>query len=98
LAHGELRAGDGHIFLATPNRAYRNPRHHGEECALAHAWLQDPWVIDGVFVAVDDIHAHYQQALASGAHMLSPIVESAPGLIYRTEDIEGHRWMFAQRK
>lgn len=97
LAHGELRVGDGRIFLATPNKSYQNPLRHREECATAAVWQQDPWVIDGVFVAVDAIEEHYARALAAGATMLSPIEESVPGLIYRVEDIEGHRWMFAQK-
>ncbi len=57
-----------------------------------------PYVVDGVFVEVDDIDAHYERARAAGATTLSE-VEGNPGIgqrQYRAEDIEGHRWMFAQ--
>ena len=47
---------------------------------------------------VDDVAAHFEQAKEAGASLLSE-VESGPGgsLLYRVEDVEGHRWMFMQR-
>ena len=54
-------------------------------------------MVDGVFVAVDDIDAHYARARAGGATILSEL-EDNPGIgqrQYRAEDVEGHRWMFA---
>jgi uncharacterized glyoxalase superfamily protein PhnB len=55
-------------------------------------------VIDGVLVHVDDVAAHFDRARAAGATLLSD-VETGPGgsLLYRVEDLEGHRWMFMQR-
>jgi PhnB protein len=49
-------------------------------------------------VYVDDIEAHFKQAQASGVTLPSPL-EDSPGVRqrnYRAEDLEGHRWMFAQ--
>ena len=55
-------------------------------------------MIDGVLVYVDDVAAHFARAREAGATLLSE-VESGPGgsLLYRAEDLEGHRWMFMQR-
>ena len=78
--------------------AYQSPRHHAEACDLARAWSTTPYVVDGVLVYVDDIEAHFERAQASGATLLSPL-EDNPGVRqrnYRAEDLEGHRWMFAQ--
>ena len=97
LAHGEMRAGGGRIMLATATPAYQSPKHHREQCAAARAWSAVPWVIDGVLVYVDDIDAHYAQATSAGAAILSEIEDGGPGRRYRTEDLEGHRWMFMQR-
>lgn len=56
-----------------------------------------PWVIDGVLVHVSDVDAHYERAKAAGASMLTEIEEGGAGRLYRVADLEGHRWMFAQR-
>jgi uncharacterized glyoxalase superfamily protein PhnB len=97
LDHGEMLAGNGRIMLATATPAYENPKHHREHCERARAWQNNPWVIDGVLVMVDDVDAHYAQALQSGAAILSEPEDGFPGRRYRTEDLEGHRWMFLQR-
>ncbi len=97
LSHGEMLAGSGRIMLATATPAYQSPKHHREQCAAARAWSAVPWVIDGVLVYVDDIDAHYAQARRAGAGILSQIENGFPGRRYRTEDLEGHRWMFMQR-
>jgi PhnB protein len=60
--------------------------------------LETPYVVDGVMVEVDDVDAHYERARAAGATILSEL-EDNPGVgqrQYRAEDLEGHRWMFAQ--
>jgi len=52
-----------------------------------------------VHVSVDDVDAHYGRAVAAGATILSEL-EDNTGVgqrQYRAEDLEGHRWMFAQR-
>jgi uncharacterized glyoxalase superfamily protein PhnB len=85
-------------MLATPNREYRGPKRHREECEAAARWLDNPWVIDGVFVEVDDLDAHHAQAAAAGATIMREPSEPGVGFrIYSAEDVEGHRWMFGQR-
>jgi uncharacterized glyoxalase superfamily protein PhnB len=96
VAHGELATGDGLVMIASTNTAYEGPAAHRQHCAAADAWLTSPYVVDGALVYVDDIDAHYARAVAAGAPTLSE-VEDGPGRLYRTEDLEGHRWMFMQR-
>jgi uncharacterized glyoxalase superfamily protein PhnB len=97
LAHGEMVVGNGIIMLATATSEYESPKHHREHCERARAWSVVPYVIDGVLVQVDDIDAHYQQAIEAGVRILSEIEDAGPGRRYRAEDLEGHRWMFVQR-
>jgi uncharacterized glyoxalase superfamily protein PhnB len=97
LRHGEMATDRGVIMLATPTPDYEGPLAHRSHCEQAAAWAAAPWVIDGVLVYVNDIEAHYEQAKAQGATLLSGI-ETGPedSRLYRAEDLEGHRWMFMQ--
>ena len=97
LTHGEMAAGSGRIMLATPTPDYEGPRQHRAHCQQAAAWSRAPWVIDGVLVYVDDVASHCDQAQRGGATLLSGIEQGPEGsLLYRVEDLEGHRWMFMQ--
>jgi PhnB protein len=98
VTHVNMELADGMIMIGSPSPEYQSPRHHAEDCDLARAWSTTPYVVDGVLVYVDDIDAHFTQAQASGVTFLSPL-ENNPGVSqrnYRAEDLEGHRWMFAQ--
>ena len=84
IGHAELDVGDGSvIFLSTPSPHYENPKHHREHCTAAATWSDNPWVIDGLMVEVDDVDAHHARAATAGATVLR-----------EPEDVEGHRWMF----
>ena len=97
VTHAEIERDGARVMLATPNAEYRSPRHHRESCEEAARWLDNPWVIDGVFVEVDDLDSHYERAVASGATILREPNEPGVGFrIYTAEDPEGHRWMFGQ--
>jgi uncharacterized glyoxalase superfamily protein PhnB len=96
LTHGELDTGHGVVMLATPSLHYRGPKRHREECAVANAWHDVPYIIDGVLVHVDDVAAHFARARREGATVLSELEEGQGGGRYRAEDLEGHRWMFMQ--
>jgi uncharacterized glyoxalase superfamily protein PhnB len=98
LAHGELILGNGRIMIASPTPAYESPRHHREHCMQAQAWSQVPWVLNGMLVYVDDIDAHYAQAVQAGATILTEPEDGFPGRRYRAEDLEGQRWMFMQHE
>lgn len=97
LAHGELSAGDGVIMLATPSSHYEGPKQHRAHCDQAKRWSDTPYVIDGVLVLIDDVAAHFARARSEGACILSELEPGPPGLRYRAEDLEGHRWMFMER-
>jgi uncharacterized glyoxalase superfamily protein PhnB len=97
LSHGEMKAGDGVIMLASPTPEYRSPKHHREVCEQARKWSEVPWIIDGVLVFVDDLGRHFKRAAAAGAMILSRIEDGPPGRRYRAEDLEGHRWFFFEK-
>jgi uncharacterized glyoxalase superfamily protein PhnB len=100
VTHAELDVGDGSvIFLSTPSPHYESPRRHRETCPAAASWSDNAWVIDGHLVQVDDVDAHYERARGEGATILRmpEDVEAAGSRLYSAEDVEGHRWMFAQR-
>ena len=98
VTHAEIERDGARVMLATPNDDYRSPRSHRETCADAARWLDNPWVIDGVFVEVDDVESHYGRAVEAGATILREPNEPGVGFrIYTAEDPEGHRWMFGQR-
>jgi uncharacterized glyoxalase superfamily protein PhnB len=96
ITHAELDLGGARMFLSTP-RDYVNPLHMRESSELARRAYDNPWVIDGHFVEVDDVDAHYERARAAGATILREPEEPGIGQrIYTAEDLEGHRWMFGQ--
>jgi len=97
LSHGEMKAGDGLIMLASPTPEYHSPKRHREVCEQARKWSTVPWIIDGVLVYVDDLDRHFKRAKAAGAMILSEIEEGPPGRRYRAEDLEGHRWFFFEK-
>ena len=97
IGHAELALGAATIYLSTPP-GYASPRSIREESELARRAYDNPWVIDGHFVEVDDIDAHHARAVEAGATILREPEEPGIGFrIYTAEDPEGHRWMFGQR-
>jgi uncharacterized glyoxalase superfamily protein PhnB len=50
-----------------------------------------PWVF------VDDVDSHFARAQAGGATIVEPIHEHG-FRAYVAEDLEGHRWTFAQAR
>jgi uncharacterized glyoxalase superfamily protein PhnB len=97
IGHAELELGGEIVMLATPNREYESPKRHRETCDAARRWLDNPWVVDGVLVLVDDLDAHHAGAVAAGANVIRPPEDGPDGRLYTAEDLEGHRWMFQQR-
>jgi uncharacterized glyoxalase superfamily protein PhnB len=97
ITHVTLRAGDGLVFLAHPGDHYVNPLHLRERCDAAARMYEVPWIVDGVWVAVDDVDARFERAREAGARVLSEPEDTPHGRQCRLEDTEGHRWMFQQR-
>jgi len=50
-----------------------------------------PWIF------VDDLNAHFARASAAGAKIIEPIHQHGYRA-YQAEDVEGHRWIFAQAR
>ena len=96
ITHAELDLEGATIYLSTP-RGYASPHRVRRESELARRASDNPWVIDGHFVEVSDVDAHYERAVAAGAKILHPPEEPGYGhRVYSAEDLEGHRWMFGQ--
>jgi uncharacterized glyoxalase superfamily protein PhnB len=96
-SHVELQLGNGVVMLGNPSPDYRGPRRHAEECEQARKWLASGYIVDGVHAYVEDVDAHFARAKAAGATILSELEDLPWGdRHYRVEDLEGHRWMFAQ--
>jgi PhnB protein len=98
VTHVTLTLGDAMVFAGNPGPDYRSPNSLAAESEAARRMLETPYVVDGVMVYVDDVATHFEQARAAGARILTELEDnSAVGQRqYRAEDLEGHRWMFAQ--
>jgi len=97
VTHAELDLDGSTIFLSTP-AGYTGSRNHRQSCEIERRMHDNPWVIDGLFVEVEDVDAHHARAVEAGATVIREPEE--PGIghrIYTAEDLEGHRWMFGQR-
>jgi uncharacterized glyoxalase superfamily protein PhnB len=96
ITHAELAIDGARIYLSTP-QGYSSPKRIRETCELARRAYDNPWVIDGHFVEVDDVESHHDRAVGAGAAVLRELEEPGIGYrIYTAEDLEGHRWMFGQ--
>jgi uncharacterized glyoxalase superfamily protein PhnB len=97
VGHAELELGGEIVMLATPSREYQSPKTHRETCQPAARWLDNPWVVDGVLIQVDDLDVHHARAVAAGANVIRGPEDGPDGRLYTAEDLEGHRWMFEER-
>jgi PhnB protein len=83
--HGEMRLGDGRIYLGEPGSDYRNPKRLGGVTVSVHVYL-------------DDVDAHFERAKAAGAEIRSEPEDRPYGdRAYQARDPEGHAWSFATR-
>lgn len=96
ITHAELELDGARIYLSTP-AGYASPIRVREESELVRSAYDNTWVIDGLYVEVEDVDAHYERAREAGATILREPEEPGIGArIYSAEDLEGHRWMFGQ--
>ena len=97
IGHAELDIEGSTIFLATPS-GYVGSRRHRERCEIEREMHDSLWVVDGLFVEVEDVDAHHARAVEAGATVIRGLDEPGVGYrLYTAEDLEGHRWMFGQR-
>ena len=96
VTHAEMELGGALVMLGWPGPEYHSPAHHARECAEARAWLDVPYVIDGVMVEVDNVDALVERARGAGARILREPKDEPYGRLANVEDAEGHRWMLLQ--
>ena len=81
--HAEVRMGDGVVMMGMPGPDYQNPNRHGHVSQM-------------VYVYVDDVDKHYEQAKGAGAKIISEPQDQFYGdRNYMAEDPQGHQWNFA---
>ncbi|MGH3022379.1 MAG: VOC family protein [Gaiellaceae bacterium] len=85
VTHAEIELGGGEVDLGRPGPDYRSPKRLGASTHLVHVY-------------VEDVDAHCARARQAGAPILQEPIDMPYGdRRYDTEDLEGHRWSFAQR-
>jgi PhnB protein len=83
VSHAEMHLADGYFMMGNPGPDYENPNRHGH----VHAT---------VYVYVDDVDKHYEQAKAAGAKILyEPQDQFYGDRNYMAEDPQGQQWGFA---
>jgi uncharacterized glyoxalase superfamily protein PhnB len=84
IGHAELRLGNGVIMPTSRHRA-NNPD---------NPWTQ-PLGTQGIYVALDNVDAHYEHAVNAGAEILRPLEDTSYGSReYSARDLEGNLWSF----
>lgn len=97
VTHAELVLDGAPVMLGWPGPEYRGQAKHAKECDVARRWLDKPCVVDGVWIRVDDVDAHFERARDAGATILGEPEDQHYGRLYRAADLEGHRWMFMRQ-
>jgi uncharacterized glyoxalase superfamily protein PhnB len=80
VMHAELEIEGATMFLSTPE-GYVGSRKHRESGEIERRMHANAWVIDGRFVEVGDVEAHFARAVAADATILREPEE--PGVGYR---------------
>jgi uncharacterized glyoxalase superfamily protein PhnB len=96
IDHVTLRFGDALVFLGHPD-GYMSPLHLREQSETVARMYDVPWIVDGVWLAVDDVASTAERAGAAGARILTEPEDTPHGRQCRIEDPEGHRWMLGER-
>lgn len=82
--HASMTLGEAVLMLGSPGADFQGPR------AIGH-------VTQNLYVDVDDVDKHYARAVKAGANVIEEPTDTAYGARrYGAEDLEGHRWYFAQ--
>lgn len=82
--HASMTFGEAVLMLGSPGADFQGPR------AIGH-------VTQNLYVDVDDVDKHYARAVKAGANVIEEPKDTVYGARrYGAEDLEGHRWYFAQ--
>lgn len=85
-----LEFGDGVVMIGRATAAARDVHHLYSPGEVGRATVM-------INVAVNGIDAHYEHAVAEGATITMPIEDAFYGYRrYEADDLEGHRWHFAE--
>ncbi len=85
IVHAEMELADAVIMLGCPGPEFESPKRHGRVYQLQ-------------YVYVDDVDKHFERAQREDAVILDEPADQFYGdRRYSVEDLEGHRWNFAQR-
>jgi uncharacterized glyoxalase superfamily protein PhnB/drug/metabolite transporter (DMT)-like permease len=83
VTHAEMRLKDGVIMMGRPGDDYQNPSRTGRVNA-------------SIYVYVDDVDKHFEQAKGAGAKVISEPQDQFYGdRSYMAEDPQGQQWSFA---
>lgn len=84
IGHAELRLGNG-VIMPTTRQRTPDPE---------NPWTQ-PLGAQGLYVALDNVDAHYEHAVNTGAEILRPLADTSYGSReYSARDLEGNLWSF----
>jgi len=82
--HASMKLGKAVLMLGSPGPDFKGPRALGA-------------VTQNLYVDVTDIEAHHARAVEAGAAIIEEPKDTPYGARrYGAEDLEGHRWYFAQ--
>jgi len=82
--HASMTFGKAVLMLGSPGADFKGPR------AMGHA-------TQNLYVDVDNVEEHYARAVEAGAGIIEEPNDTFYGARrYGAEDLEGHRWYFAQ--
>jgi len=85
VLHSSMEIGDGVILLGCPGADYRCPKRLGH-------------VTQSLYVYVEDLERHFENAKEGGAEILSAPEDTFYGdRRYGAADVEGHHWYFAEK-
>ena len=83
--HASMTYGSGFIMMGNPGAEYKNPKRLGQATQI-------------LYVYVEDVDKHYQQASKAGAVITQePANQFYGDRRYGAVDPEGHQWYFASR-
>jgi PhnB protein len=84
IVHSAMELQGGVVLMGAPGPEYKNPKRLGQTTQC-------------VYVMVDDVAQHFEHAKAAGANIVEELEDTAYGdRRYGADDLEGHRWYFAQ--
>ncbi|MDP9341128.1 MAG: VOC family protein [Actinomycetota bacterium] len=86
IAHAELGLGPGVVMLGST---------HGQDPLELRSPRSLGGMTQGIYIAVDDVDAHYERARAAGAEIVRvPEDQDYGSREYAARDPEGHIWTF----